>query len=302
MAKILISGGTGSIGQLMAGFLEDQGHDVGVLSRSRNPQSPFKTYLWDPETNYLDPESLESCEYVIHLAGAGIADKSWTPKRKKEILESRIQSTDLLFSKVQDLKTPLKAFISASAVGYYGQRTSTHIFTEKDKPANDFVGKTCFLWEQAADRFREIGIRTVKLRIGIVLMEQGGALEKMVQPVRMGFGAALGSGKQYIPWIHWKDLIRMFEKAVSDPDMNGPYNAVAPSYVTNADFTRAMGRALGKKIWLPRVPSMVLKMILGERAVLLLQGSRVSPKKILASGFQFEYEDVDKALDDLLRQ
>lgn len=300
MAKVLISGGTGSIGLLMADYLLERGHEVGLLSRSKRPNFRFQVYEWDPDENTLDPEALDSCEYIIHLAGAGIADKAWTKERKKEIIDSRVGTTDLLYNKVLELKPPLKAFVSASAVGYYGQLTSDRIYVEKNKAANDFVGKTCFLWEQAAERFEDLGIRTVRLRLGIVLMENGGALEKMAKPVQMGFGAVLGSGKQYIPWIHWKDLISLFDKAMTDTRMSGAYNAVAPSFVTNAEFTKALGRVLGKSIWLPNAPGFILKAILGERASLLLKGSRVSAEKVVASGFEFEYREIEEALQDLL--
>ena len=300
MAKVLISGGTGAIGQRLADVLRSQGHEVGLLSRSAGKQAEFQTYYWDPERNELDTEALKGCEYIIHLAGAGIADKAWTTKRKKEIIDSRVKSTDLLFNKVKELGTPLKAFVAASAVGYYGQLTSERIFREKNKAANDFVGKTCFLWEQASEQFEELGIRTVRLRIGIVLMEDAGALEQMARPVRMGLGAVLGSGRQYLPWVHWKDLVSLFVKAMSDPTMNGPYNAVAPSFVDNAEFTRTLGRVLGKPVWLPKAPGFVLKAILGERASLLLQGSRVSAEKVIASGFTFEFPELEPALADLL--
>ena len=300
MAKVLISGGTGSIGNLMADFLHRQGHEVGLLSRSRQNGGTFKTYQWNIKENYLDPEALESCDYIIHLAGAGIADKAWTAGRKKEIIESRVLSTDLLYNQVKKHKTPLKAFISASAVGYYGQVTSDKIFTEKDKSANDFVGKTCFLWEQSAERFEELGIRTLRLRIGVVLMEKGGALEKMAQPIRMGVGSPLGSGKQYIPWIHVDDLIGMFYKALTSEDMSGAYNAVAPEPASNAEFTRILARVLNKNLWLPNVPSFVLKTLLGERASLVLKGSRVTSQKIESTGFTFKYGSLEPALKNLL--
>jgi uncharacterized protein (TIGR01777 family) len=300
MAKVLISGGTGSIGSLMADFLHRQGHEVGLLSRSEKNDGTFKTYKWNIKDNYLDPEALESCDYIIHLAGAGIADKAWTAGRKKEIIESRVLSTDLLYNQVKKHKTPLKAFISASAVGYYGQVTSNKNFTEKDKSANDFVGKTCFLWEQAAEQFEDLGIRTVSLRIGVVLMEKGGALEKMVQPIRMGFGSPLGSGKQYIPWIHVDDLIGMFYKALTSDDMSGAYNAVAPKPASNAEFTRILARVLNKKLWLPNVPAFVLKALLGDRASLVLKGSRVSSQKIESTGFTFKYTSLEPALKNLL--
>jgi uncharacterized protein (TIGR01777 family) len=300
MAKVLISGGTGSIGSLMADFLHRQGHEVGLLSRSEKNDGTFKTYKWNIKDNYLDPEALESCDYIIHLAGAGIADKAWTAGRKKEIIESRVLSTDLLYNQVKKHKTPLKAFISASAVGYYGQVTSNKNFTEKDKSANDFVGKTCFLWEQAAEQFEDLGIRTVRLRIGVVLMEKGGALEKMVQPIRMGFGSPLGPGKQYIPWIHVDDLIGMFYKALTSDDMSGAYNAVAPEPARNAEFTRILAQVLNKKLWLPNVPAFVLKALLGDRASLVLKGSRVSSQKIESTGFTFKYTSLEPALKNLL--
>lgn len=300
MAKVLISGGTGSIGSLMADFLHQRGHEVGLLSRSKHNGGAYKTYQWNIEENYLDPEALKSCEYIIHLAGAGIADKKWTAERKKEIIESRVLSTDLLYNKVNEHKTPLKAFISASAVGYYGQLTSDRIFNEEDKSANDFVGKTCFLWEQSAERFEKLGIRTVRLRIGVVLMEKGGALEKMAEPVRMGVGSPLGSGKQFIPWVHVDDLIGMFYKALTNDDMSGAYNAVAPTPVNNAEFTRILAKVLNKKLWLPNVPAFVLKVLLGERASLVLKGSRVSSQKMENTGFDFQYRFLQSALEDLL--
>ncbi len=300
MAKVLISGGTGSIGTLMAEFLHRQGHEVGLLSRSKRNDGNFKSYQWNIKENYLDPEALQSCEYIIHLAGAGIADKKWTAERKKEIIESRVSSTDLLYNKVKEHKTALKAFISASAVGYYGQVTVDQIFTEKDKSANDFVGKTCFLWEQSAERFEELGIRTVRLRIGVVLMEQGGALEKIAQPIRMGAGAPLGSGKQFIPWVHVDDLISIFYKALTDSNMSGAYNTVAPKPVSNAEFTQVLAQVLNKKLWLPNVPGFVLKIVLGERASLVLEGSRVSSRKIEGTGFEFQYASLQPALKNLL--
>lgn len=300
MSKVLISGGTGSVGRLLSEFLTEEGHEVSLLSRNPGSNDKYSTFLWNPSESFLDPKALEGCEYIIHLAGAGIADKNWTSQRKKAIIESRVQSTDLLFNSVKKLQVPLKAFISASAVGYYGQINSTRIFKEEDQSANDFVGKTCFLWEQAAQRFEELKVRTVRIRIGIVLMKQGGALEKMAKPIRLGFGGVLGSGEQYIPWIHSTDLIRIFGKVLANTDMHGAFNAVAPSFNTNKDFTLKLAKVLGKKIWLPPVPSFVLKGILGERALLLLKGSRVSSEKLIESGYQFEHLELEEALHDLL--
>ncbi len=300
MSKVLISGGTGSVGRLLSEFLTEEGHDVSLLSRNPGSNDKYPTFLWNPSESFLDPKALEGCECIIHLAGAGIAEKNWTSQRKKDIIESRVRSTDLLYNSVKKLKVPLKAFISASAVGYYGQINSTRIFKEEDQSANDFVGKTCFLWEQAAQRFEQLKVRTVRIRIGIVLMKQGGALEKMAKPIRLGFGAVLGSGEQYIPWIHSTDLIRIFAKALVSDDLQGAYNAAAPSFNTNKGFTLKLAKVLGKKIWLPPVPPLVLKGIFGERAVLLLKGSRVSSEKLIESGYQFEHVELEEALNDLL--
>lgn len=300
MHKVLISGGSGSIGSALCTALEKHGFDPCVLSRSRKGNERFKTFLWDPGSDFLEEEALENCEHIIHLAGAGIADKRWTRSRKQEIIDSRVETASLLYKKAKEAKITLRSFVSASATGYYGQVTGLQARKEQDPPGNDFTAHTCKVWEAAADRFTALGIRTVKLRIGIVLMPEGGALEAMAAPVKAGLGSVLGSGKQIVPWIHLNDLVRVILLAVEDEKMQGVYNACAPSVTSNEEFTRILAGVLRKRIWLPKTPAWLLHLVLGERASLLLEGSPVSARRLTEAGFVFEFTDPEAGIRDLL--
>ena len=249
----------------------------------------------------LQKKAIDEADYIIHLAGANIGDKRWTDKRKQLIIDSRVKSAQLLFDTIKDRNKILKAFISASAIGYYGAITSDKIFTETDPAANDFLGETCRLWEQSAGQFNGLGIRTVKIRTGVVLTSQGGALAKMVAPVKIGIGSALGSGKQYLPWIHIEDLCEIYLKAIEDIQMKGPYNAVAPENKTNKEFTHSLAQALNKPFWFPNIPALILKLFFGKMSDMLLKGSRVSSEKIIASDFTFKFPDIETALNDLFQ-
>lgn len=298
--KVLITGGTGSVGRKLCEFLTEQHIEVSILSRSKNNNSKYKTYLWDHEHSLIDNNAFENIDYIIHLAGAGIADKRWTESRKKEILDSRVKTTALLHKALSKSKHKVKGIISASAVGFYGQITSDVNFKEEDQPGNDFVASVCKAWEAAVNKFQDLDMRTVNLRIGIVLMKKGGALEKMAQPFYWNVGAPLGSGKQIIPWIHITDLNRIILQAIQSADMEGPYNCCAPDPVSNAEFSSQIAAVLGKRIWLPKVPSWALRLILGHRAVLLTEGSRVSAEKILKTNYEFKYPKLLPALQNLL--
>ncbi len=298
--KVLITGGTGAVGRQLCAFLSEQNIEVSILSRSKNDKSKYKTYLWDQEHQLIDKEAFTDCDYIIHLAGAGIADKRWSESRKKEILDSRVKTTNLLFKALSTSKHEVKGIISASAVGYYGQTTTDTVFKEEDQPGNDFVASVCKAWEASVNRFQDLGIRTVNLRIGIVLMKKGGALEKMAQPFHWNLGAALGTGKQIIPWIHITDLTHIVLQAIQSYQMEGPYNCCAPEPASNLEFSTQIADVLGKRIWLPKVPSWVLKIMLGSRAVLLTEGSSVSVEKILKTNYQFKYPKLRTALQDLL--
>jgi uncharacterized protein len=299
---ILISGGNGLIGKYLCKKLIEKGYVVAILSRTNNKDPYIQTYFWDPDKNEIENEALETADYIIHLAGANIGIKRWTAKRKKLITESRIKTGNLIFEKIKERRIKLKAFITASAVGYYGTITSDQIFRESDLASNDFLGKTCVQWEQITKKFEELGIRTTIIRTGVVLTKEGGALSKMIAPIKKGIGSAIGSGRQYIPWIHIDDLCGIYIKAIEDTEMKGAYNAVAPDLRTNKDFIRTLAHILRKPFWVFNVPAFMLKIIFGKMSDILLKGSRVSADKIKAAGYNFIFPELESALIDLVRK
>jgi uncharacterized protein len=300
METILISGGTGLVGTQLCKKLKEKGYRVSILSRSSKKDADIPTYAWDLNKKEIDEAAIESADYIVNLAGVNIGEKRWTKKRRQLIIDSRVKSGELIFDKIKERKIKLKAFISASAIGYYGTITSEKIFSEADPPSNDFMGETCRLWEQSADRFNELGIRTVKIRTGVVLTSQGGALSKMATPVKLGFGSAIGNGKQYLPWIHIDDLCSIYIKAIEDIQTNGAYNAAAPDHRTNREFIETLAHVLQKPFWFPNIPAFVMKIMFGKMAEMLLKGSRVSSEKIRAEGYNFKFPNLESALTDLL--
>jgi len=299
METVLITGGTGIIGKHLSRKLKEKGYNVLLLSRNSSRGNSNSVYNWNPDKNEIENEAIQRADYIIHLAGAGLGDKRWTKKRRQLIFDSRIKTCELLFNKVQESGIKLKAFISASGTGFYGAETSGRIFSETDPPSPDFIGEVCRRWEQSADRFQESNIRTVKIRTGIVLTRNGGALGRMLSTVRLGIGSALGTGRQYIPWIHIDDLCNIYIKAIGDKTMTGAWNAVAPEHITNREFMRSLAKALQKPFFFPAVPSLLLKLLFGRMADIILKGSRVSADKILSAGYKFEYPDIENALKDL---
>lgn len=300
METILITGGTGLIGRHLGKKLKEKGYTVGFLSRESLPDNDIPTYAWDVGNNKIEKGAIETADYIIHLAGANIGSGRWTNKRRQTIIDSRVKTAQFIFDAIKENRNTLKAFISASAIGYYGAITTNKIFTETDPPSNDFLGEVCRQWEQAADNFEELGIRTVKIRTGVVLTKQGGALAKMITPVKFGMGSALGNGKQCMPWIHIDDLCGIYIKAMEDKQMSGAYNAVSPDHKTNRDFTKTLARMLHKHFWFPNVPALLLKLVFGKMSEMLLQGSRVSSEKIRKAGYSFAFTDLESALADLL--
>ena len=289
MAIILLTGGTGLIGQTLKKQLENNNHKVRILTRSPKLDNHFK---WDIKANYIDEKVFENLDYIIHLAGAGIADKRWTDERKQVLINSRVESSGLLFSKIKELNIPLKGFISASGIGYYGAITSSKIYSEEDQPADDFIAKICIEWEAAANQFKTLNIPVTILRTGVVLSSNGGALKKMNTPL---FLSALGTGKQYIPWIHIDDLCNLYVKAIEDVNFTGIYNAVAPEHKTNNDFTKTLGMVVKKPVLPINAPGFILKIVLGELAAIVLEGSRVSAEKTSIS-YNYKFENLEKAL------
>ncbi|WP_258103071.1 TIGR01777 family oxidoreductase [Marinoscillum sp. MHG1-6] len=297
MGRILITGASGLVGKPLSWNLIRFGHHVVHLSRRKRPTSPFETFLWNPEEGFIDEKAFEGVNHIIHLAGAGVADKRWTTKRKKEILESRVGSTELLFDYVEKLDLKLRSYISASAIGLYGD-TGDEWVDEDTPPGKDFLAQVVKDWEGAADMFSS-RTRVAKVRIGIVLSENGGALTEIAKPVKLFVGAPLGNGKQYLSWIHIKDLVGIFQH-ILDENLEGPFNAVAPQPATNKELTQAIANALNKPLMMPNVPSFVMKSLLGEMASMVLSGSKVSAKKILSQGYEFQYAELQKAVNDLL--
>ena len=299
MNKILITGASGLIGSKLTSLLQKNNYEVIQLSR-RKSNGNIKTFLWDLNKNYIEQGALENVDHIIHLAGAGIADKRWTDKRKREIIDSRVKSAELLFNEIEKIEIKPKSFISASAVGYYGAITSDKIFTEEVQPGSDFVANVCQKWEESTKPFSDLGIRTVQLRFGVVLSPEGGALKKMLLPTKLGFGSALGSGRQYFPWIHISDAIAAVEKCIRDNDMKGAYNLVSPSTQNYNDFAKTLAEVLKKTYFMPNVPNFALKLVFGDMANIILEGSRVSSQKLIDSGFTFSFPDLKKALSNLL--
>lgn len=300
MEKVLITGGTGLIGSHLSKKLQENGYEVAILSRTKKIGSAIPTYMWDYNTSKIDKEAIDSVDFIIHLAGANISEKRWTTKRKQQILDSRVKSGELILNNIIEQKKEIKAFITASAIGYYGSITSDKIFVEEDNHFNDFIGNTCRLWEQSADKFQSIGIRTVKLRTGIVLTKKGGALAKMITPINYGIVALLGKGKQYLPWIHIDDLCDIYVKAIDNSKMKGAYNAVAPEHLSYKEFSKQLAIVFQKPSLNINIPSFIIKIIFGKMSEILLNGSRVSSNKLVKAGYNFKFPSIQNALTDLL--
>ncbi len=299
MKNILISGGSGLVGQHLTDRLLKMGYQVAWLSRNPADNGRIKTYKWDVDAGTIDAHALEFADVLVHLAGAGIADKSWSDKRKQEIVDSRVKSTELLVKQLAVVKKRPEIVVAASAVGYYGALNSDRVFVESDPPANDFLGTTTQQWETATNAFRELGIKTVQYRLGVVLAKEGGALPKMAAPVRFGLGAPLGSGKQIVPWIHVDDLCSMIIEALENKIPEGVYNAVAPAVTSNKELMKTLSKVMKRPYFFPAVPAFVMRTLLGEMAGMVLEGSAVSADKIRKAGFQFRYNTLDQALADL---
>ncbi len=309
MQKILITGGTGMVGHALTAFLVSKGYGVIVLTRqknqtSTNPQIQFAH--WDVVAKTIDIAALQTADYIIHLAGAGVVDKPWTDQYKKEILDSRIQSSQLLLDALQNNVNKVKAFVSASAIGWYGADTTASRnnggFVETD-PADEknFLGNTCLQWEQSVAPATDLGIRLVKLRIGIVLSNDGGAFVEFKKPVKWGVAGILGNGHQVVSWIHIDDLCALFLHMIEQESVSGVYNAVAPTPCSNQALTLCLAKAIKGKFFMPmHVPTFVLKMMMGERSVEVLKSTTVSAKKTLETGFQFQYVTIESAIEQLV--
>lgn len=290
---VLITGATGLVGRHLSVLLKENGYRVRTLGRTPKGDG---SYCWDPENEYIDAEALVQTDHIVHLAGASIGDKRWSATRKAEILNSRVRSCELLHRKCMENGIHLKSFVSASAVGYYGDRANC---TESDSAGQGFLAFVCEQWEKAADHFQNAGVRTVNIRTGIVLAAEGGILPQMALPVKWGLGTPLGNGKQHIPWIHIQDLCQIYLNAIQHENWSGPYNAVAPEEMTNRKFTKALAAFFHKPYWPIPIPSFLIRWVLGARSELLLKGSNVRSTRLSESRFSFQFPTFSSALANL---
>jgi uncharacterized protein (TIGR01777 family) len=304
METILITGGSGLVGRTLTDLLLKKGYQVIILTRKstdKNPKPHLKYALWDIKKNFIDVQAILESDYIIHLAGAGVVDKKWTAVYQQEIVDSRVNSSSLIIQTLKNNPNKVKALISSSAIGWYGPDHSfNHPFVETDQHDDSFLGNTCKLWEDSVDPAQQMGIRVCKLRTGIVLSTEGGALKEFLKPIKLGVAAILGNGKQMVSWIHINDLCRMFLHAIENKEMSGSYNAVAPHPVSNKNLTLTLAKLIkGIFFMTAYVPSIILKLMMGKRSLEVLKSCYVSAEKISKSGFTFFFPSIEVALKDL---
>ena len=296
--KILITGGSGLLGSALTKKLLINNIEVAHLTRSKSSKNDVKNYLWNWEKNEIDENCFIGVTHIVHLAGAGIAEKAWTQKRKELIVKSRVLTTRLMHSKINELNLPISAFIAASAVGIYGAQTSEKVFKEEDEPFEDFLGNCCMQWENSVKKFETMS-RVVKLRLGVILDKNHGALPRIANMVKNGIGSPLGNGQQYMPWIHIDDAVNIFFNSIVNEKFFGTFNAVSSDYITNYELTKKIGEVFNKKIWLPNVPSFVLKFLYGEMSDTILKGVKVSNEKLKAIDLKLKYEKIEEAFSEI---
>ena len=303
MDTVIITGGTGLIGTALSKFLLSRGYLVIILTRSpkqkKNSSQGISYAAWDIKEQTVNEEIFKKAKYIIHLAGAGVADKPWTEKRKKEIVESRTKGSELLIKAMISIPNNIISVVSASAIGWY-QQNKGYQSVETDPPATDFLGETCVAWENSIKPVEELGKRLVILRTGIVLSNGGGAFPAFKRPIQYGIAGILGNGKQLISWIHIEDLCRLYLEAMVNTTWSGIYNAVSPGPVNNRNFTIQLAKKMKGRFFIPiPVPNFILRMMLGDRSEEVLKSSNISANKVKQQGFQFIYPTIDTAFTDL---
>ncbi len=306
MQTVLITGGTGMVGQALTNYLIDKGYEVIVLTRSKKRSSRLHlSYaLWDIEKQFIDPEALKLADIIVHLAGESVATKRWTKKRKEAIVKSRVQSGALLVKALKENEHKVKTVVTASAIGWYGPDTANSLqngFKESDPSDDSYLGATCKQWEESIHEIASLGIRLVTLRIGIVFNKRGGALAEFIKPAQFGMATVLGTGTQMVSWIHQQDLCKMIVYAAETQAVQGVYNAVSPEVVTNKVLVEAVANKLHKHHLTLSVPVFALKIMLGEMSIEVLKSAKVSSEKIQSAGFSFDYPNLDTALTQLLK-
>ncbi|MGO3285459.1 TIGR01777 family oxidoreductase [Mesonia sp.] len=300
--RVLITGATGLIGSSITKLCLEKKIQVYYLTTSKEKiehSENYKGFYWNPKENEIDENCIEGVDKIINLVGASVS-KRWTDQQKKAIVDSRVETASLLYNLLETKENKVTQIVSASAIGIYPDSLTNLYQEDSPKIADNFLGDVVIKWERAVDQFEKLGIEVAKIRIGVVLAEGGGALEKMKEPIEKGFGSPLGSGKQWQSWIHIKDLTRIFLFAIQK-NLDGVYNAVAPNPVTNKKLTHSIAKVLDKSLWMPNVPAFMLKLILGEMATIVLSSQLVSNKKIDAHGFKYHYTHILPALKSLLK-
>jgi uncharacterized protein (TIGR01777 family) len=296
--NILITGASGSVGKRLARLLLDKGYNVSALSRSAGQDTAIKTFIWDVDKGIIDERCIDGIDTIVHLAGAGIAEKRWTDSRKKELIDSRTRSIGLIYGLLKKRPHSVTSIVSASAIGYYSDR-GDELMTEDSSPQTDFMAHCCIEWENAVDEGKKLGLHILKFRTGVVLDKDGGALPTLAKPIKLYVGSPIGSGRQWIPWIHWQDVVYMYLYGIENTALEGNYNMVTPNPVTNAELTKAVAKQLHKPLWAPNVPSFVLKLMLGEMSTIVLGSTKVSAQKIQDAGFSFKFTEIQAALADI---
>ncbi|MBN1212146.1 MAG: TIGR01777 family oxidoreductase [candidate division Zixibacteria bacterium] len=296
--RVLLSGARGLIGSALAAHLQNESHEVVRLVRTKKGND-LVSILWNPEGGAIDKTSLAGFDAVIHLAGENIAARRWSPEQKARIRDSRVNNTRLLSRTLAQLENPPRTLICASAIGFYGDR-GNEILTETSPPGDGFLAEVCREWEEATAPAADKGIRVVNLRTGVVFASEGGALEKMIKPIRLGLGGKLGSGRQYLSWITLEDEIGAIDHLLSREQITGPVNLVSPQPVTNAEFTRKVAAFLNRRAFIP-LPAFILRLAAGEMAdALVLASERVQPAVLLSTDYQFKHPDLETALPAVL--
>lgn len=296
---VLISGGTGLIGSHLTQLLLHKGYQVSFLSRQYRSLSGIEIIRWDPDNNWIEDINIKGPLAIVNLAGENLSTKLWSDEQKKVILNSRVNSLKMIQKIVKEKKDQVVRVVSASAIGYYGTFNSEEIFSEEAEPGTDFLANVCINWEDAVKQIELEGVSTARVRVGVVLSDQGGAFKAIRDSMRTGFALPLGSGKQWIPWVHIKDITQIFEFLLEHTDLTGAFNGVAPAENNNLDLTRAIARARKKILFPIGIPAFLLKMVLGEMAVISLYGSRVSSDKIQSAGYNFQYTELQEAVNSL---
>lgn len=302
MKKVLITGGTGLIGRSLSSKLSERGYEVRLLSRKPARNNNFITYRWDINSNYIDNDALSDIDFVIHLAGENLGAGRWTKKRKQKIIDSRVKGSELIYNTLKNQDKKPKAFISASAVGIYPSfKNSEEYYIEKDMYGTGFTSKVCIAWESAADKFKDLGIRTVKIRTGIVQDVNDPALKKILQVAKLGILPVFGTGKQYYPWIHIDDLTELYIAAIENKDFNDPFNAVAPQQITNYEYIKSIKKIRGGRGIITRIPEFVLRILFGEMTDVVVKGTKIQSKLHEDKQFEFKFATIDEAMTDLLK-